>query len=195
MPLAHLLASYPLSITSLTSHKWIVPLQVLIPRWVGFCMFQGPVGLSSELSRETGSFCHCCNSHRFLHSEVLRPQFSVLKPCVVCHAPQVLLLAYPHRSVGNPVHQAPPHPPGPPPCHTSSLPQFTVSTPPPSLDEYFFFNSLAVRLPCSLIFWHFWLFLIYYLFNCLLSFFWLCEQAQCVYLCLHLGWKSPKLLI
>ena len=28
--------------------------------------------------------------------------------------------------------------------------------------------------------------------NLLLSFFWLCEEAQCVYLCLHLGQKSEK---
>ena len=30
----------------------------------------------------------------------------------------------------------------------------------------------------------------YFLFwNLLLSFFWLCEEATCIYLCLHLGWK------
>ena len=28
--------------------------------------------------------------------------------------------------------------------------------------------------------------------NLLLSFFWLCEEAQCVYLCLHLSQKSPQ---
>ena len=27
-------------------------------------------------------------------------------------------------------------------------------------------------------------------FKLLLSFFWLCEEAQCVYLCLHLGQNS-----
>ena len=33
----------------------------------------------------------------------------------------------------------------------------------------------------------------YFLFlNLLLSFFWLCEEAKCIYLCLHLGWKSKK---
>ena len=30
--------------------------------------------------------------------------------------------------------------------------------------------------------------------NLLLSFFWLCEEAQCVYLCLHLGWAKFHLL-
>ena len=29
-------------------------------------------------------------------------------------------------------------------------------------------------------------------FNLLLSFFWLCEETKCIYLCLHLGWKSKK---
>ena len=31
--------------------------------------------------------------------------------------------------------------------------------------------------------------------NSLLSFFWLCEEAQCVYLCLHLSRKSRTILI
>ena len=48
----------------------------------------------------------------------------------------------------------------------------------------FFFNSLVVRLPYSSIFCQFWCFLF---LNLLLSFFWLCREAQCIYLCLHLG--------
>ena len=61
-----------------------------------------------------------------------------------------------------------------------------VSTPPTGLDECFFFNSLVVGLPYHLIFCWFWLFFL----NLLLSFFWLCEEAQCVYLRLHLDQKS-----
>ena len=34
-------------------------LLVLIPGWVGLCMFWAPVGLSNELSCEAGSFSHC----------------------------------------------------------------------------------------------------------------------------------------
>ena len=49
----------------------------------------------------------------------------------------------------------------PPPFHESSLPWLPVSAPPTSFNEYFFFNSLVVRLPCSLIFWHFWLFFVF----------------------------------
>ena len=74
-----------------------------------------------------------------------------------------------------------------PPCSESSLPRLPVSIPPSGLDECFFFISLVVGLPYSLIFCQFWLF---FVFKLLLSFFWLCEEAQCVYLCLHLGWKS-----
>ena len=58
-----------------------------------------------------------------------------------------------------------------------------VSTPPTSLDECFFFNSLVVGLPYRSIFWQFWF------LNLLLSFFWLYKEAQCVYLRLHLGRK------
>ncbi|KAF6119896.1 hypothetical protein HJG60_010279 [Phyllostomus discolor] len=36
-----------------------MPFPVLIPRWVGLCMFQDPVALSYELSCETSSFSHC----------------------------------------------------------------------------------------------------------------------------------------
>ena len=74
-----------------------------------------------------------------------------------------------------------------PPCSESSPLQLPGSTPPTSLDEYFFFISLVVGLPCSSVSCQFWLF---FVFKLLLSFFWLCEEAQCVYLYLHLGRKS-----
>ena len=74
----------------------------------------------------------------------------------------------------------------PPPCHESSPPGCPICTPPTGLDECFFFNSLVVGLPYSSIFCQFWLFFVFKL----LSFFWLCEEAQCVYLRLHLGQKS-----
>ena len=65
-------------------------------------------------------------------------------------------------------------------------PWLLVSAPPTGLDEYFFLMSLVVGLPCGSIFCQFWLF---FVFKLLLSFFWLCEEAQCVYLRLHLGQK------
>ena len=75
----------------------------------------------------------------------------------------------------------------PPPCHESFPSRLPVSAPPTSLDECFFFISLVVGLPYSLTFCQFSLFFIFIL---LLSFFWLCEEAQCVYLHLHLGQNS-----
>ena len=108
--------------------------------------------------------------------------------CVFYLISQLFLPVYLHRNVGPPSPQAAISP-GPP---AAALPRvlstrLPVSTPPTSLDECFFFNSLVVGLPyiqfsvCSCCF----LFL-----NLLLSFYWLCKEAQCVYLCLHLGLKS-----
>ena len=56
------------------------------------------------------------------------------------------------------------------------------------LDECFFFISLVVGLPCG---FDFLSVLVVFVLKLLLSFFWLCKEAQCVYLCLHLGRKSP----
>ena len=55
------------------------------------------------------------------------------------------------------------------------------------LDECFFFNSFVVWLPYGLISGSssYSLFL-----NLLVPFCWLCKEAKCIYLCLHLGWKS-----
>ena len=64
--------------------------------------------------------------------------------------------------------------------------QLPISAPPTSLEECFFFNSFVVGLHtvplsvssgCCLF------------LNLLLSFFWLCKEAQCVYVRHHLGWK------
>ncbi|KAF6084387.1 hypothetical protein HJG60_008649 [Phyllostomus discolor] len=117
--------------------------------------------------------------------------------CVVCLNPQRFLPVYLWANVGPP---APPVTisPGGQRCLARPSPPATVvlrplssqlpnSAPPTGLDECFFFNSLAVGLPYSLIFCRFWLFFVSKL---LLSFFWLCEEAQCVYLRLHLSWKS-----
>ena len=82
--------------------------------------------------------------------------------CSVCLAPQLFLPVYLHVNVG------PPGLPataclGPqlPPFLESSLPQVSVFAPPTSLHECFFFNSLVVRLPCSLIFCQFWLLFVF----------------------------------
>ena len=62
------------------------------------------------------------------------------------------------------------------PCRKSYPPQLPVSTPLTRPGECFF-NSLVLGLPNSLISWQFWL---VFVFNLLLSFFWLCEEEKCV---------------
>ena len=82
-------------------------------------------------------------------------------------------------------------PPATTPLQVLSAP-LPISAPPTGLDECFFFISLVVGLPCSSIFCQFWLF---FVFKLLLSFFWLCEEAQCVYLRLRLDRKPHFFLI
>ena len=129
--------------------------------------------------------------------EALFPRAGALG-CKVCFAPLLFLPVYLCMNVGPqgmlavalpaPFHNPPPHwVHQQPPCLQSSPPLLPVTAPPTGLDECFFFISLVVRLPCSSIFCQFWLF---FVLKLLLFFFWLCEEAQCVYLCLHLGWKS-----
>ena len=142
---------------------------------------------------------------------VFNQRFEALFPCAgtlgcaVCFTPLPFLLVYLCVNVGPqglpattlwgllaaawpaPFHNLPPRwVCQPPPCRASSPPWLPVSAPPTGLDECFFFISLVVRLPYSLIFCQFWL---VFVFKLLLSFFWLCEEAQCVYLCLLLGRK------
>ena len=100
--------------------------------------------------------------------------------CAACLVPQLFLLVYPHTNVG------PPSPPATALLRVLST-QLPFSTPPTSLDECFFFNSLVVGLPYSSIFCEFWLFCV---FKFVVVLLWLCKEAQCVYLCLHLGGKS-----
>ena len=102
-------------------------------------------------------------------------------PCGACQ----LQPGLPHSTIPPPcwVRQ-------PPPCRESSPPRLPISAPSTGLDECFFFISLVVGLPYSSIFCQFWLF---FVFKLLLSFFWLCEEAQCVYLRLHLGRNSEDI--
>ena len=74
--------------------------------------------------------------------------------CVVCPAPQLFLPVYLYWNVELPCPQA------------AALPRvlytrLPVSAPPMGLDECFFFNSLVVGLPYSLILCQFWLFFVF----------------------------------
>ena len=120
---------------------------------------------------------------------VFNQRFEALFPCAgslgceVCFASLPFLPVYLHANVGLP---SPP---------AATLPQvlstwLPISTPPTGLDECFFFNSLVVVVLYTLIFCQFWLF---FVFKLVLSFFWWCEEVQCVYLRLHLGQKPRKI--
>ena len=150
------------------------------------------MGLSKELSCEAGSFSHC----RLNPTGVFYQWFEALFPhagtlgCKVCHLVRQLLPRPPAAVLPTPLHNLPPRwVRQPPPSRESSPPWLPVSAPPTGLDECFFFISLVVGLPYSLIFCQFWWF---FVFKLLFS-FWLCEEAQCVYLRLHLGQKSQNL--
>ena len=130
-------------------------LLVLIPSW-GACIrsrtlwvspTNSPVRLGISLAAAptpTGVF-----SQRF---EALFSRAGALG-CVVCLAPQlfsrfICARMWDPRSASC--------------CLTgSSPPQLPVSTPPTSLGEWFFFNSLVVGLPYRSVFWLFWLFFVF----------------------------------
>ena len=139
------------------------------------------LGVSPAASTPTGVF-----NQRF---EALFPRAGTLG-CVVCHLVHQLLPRRPAAALPTLLHNPPPcWVRQLLPCHKSSPPQLPISTPPTGLDECFFFISLVVRLPYSSIFCQFCLI---FVFKLLLSFFSLCEEAQCVYLRLHFGWKFPR---
>ena len=133
------------------------------------------MGLSNILSSEAGSFTCCCNTHRFFQSQVLRLYFPTLEPWVTqsvslpsCSSQFILMQIWDYL-----LHQPPPgrvHQPLP--CSDSTAPWLPVSAPPTGLDKCFFFNSLVVRLPYSVIFWQFWLFFVFKFVVALLLVMW-----------------------
>ena len=152
------------------------------PLWVSSRNSPVRLGVSpAAASTPTGVF-----NQRF---EALCPCTGTLG-CVVCHLVHQLLPRRPAAALPTPLHNPPPRWIRQPlPCCKSSLPQLPVSVPPTGLGECFFFISLVVGLPYTSIFCQFWLF---FVFKLLLSFFWLCKEAQCVYLCLHLSFTFLK---
>ena len=145
--------------------NWALP--VLIPGWLGSVYILGPVGVSKELSYETGSFSHHHNPHNCIQSEVLRLYFPTLE--LWLHSLSHLQL---FTNVGSPALPAAtiPSPPATVlptpvlqlwPCCESSPLWLPVSAPPTCLDKCFFFNYLVVGLPYSSIFWQFWLYFVF----------------------------------
>ena len=103
--------------------------------------------------------------------------------CMVCLAPHLFLLVYPHAKVG----------PRSTSLHLAARPLHPGFPSPPLLPVWMYVSSLTPWLLDFYRVWFFWLFpgsSGYFLhLNLLLSFFWLCDEAKCIYLCLHLGQK------
>ena len=136
------------------------------------------------------------------HSQRLSLKLPMLKPWVL---PSVL---YPvcssqliHAQMWDgPVSQPLLHPHSLPSCQAPSLPccpsppllpvWMNVSSLSPWLSD---FHTSSITRNTSSISCQFWLGFFCLFLNYLLSSFWLCEEAQCVYLCLHLGQKLTSL--
>ena len=108
-----------LSVTSLSSCKWIVPFQLLISGLVGLCMFQDPISPSNRLSCEIW-FLMLPHSPLF-YSQRFWGLFPALEPWVAWSVslPSCSSLLVCTRMWDIPVHQ-------PPPCALSSLPLLPV---------------------------------------------------------------------
>ena len=106
----------------------------------------------------------------------------------VCLAPHFFLPIYPNANVG---------PPAPPAATSLSPPAATLlqvlSAGCPTLSLIPVWMNVSSLSPW-LLYFHTVRFSVcsgcLLFFNLLLSFFWLCEEAQCIYLCLHLDRKS-----
>ena len=172
-----------LLVTSPATHKQIGPFWCWFPgEWV--CVHSRTPCVSPTNSPvRLGVSPATATPKDFLQPEVLRLYFPMLESWVAQYVSLPSCSSrFIHTQMWNClVHQLLPW------CLVSSLLWLPVSIPPTNLNEYFFFNSLVVRLPYSLIFLAV---LVVFLFLNLLFFFWLWEEAKCIYLRLHLGRKS-----
>ena len=142
------------------------------------------MGLSNELSFEAGGLSHCHSPHKFFQSEVLRRYFPVLEPWVAqcvslpsCSSWFILMQMWDRR-----LYQLPPSSS----CCLARSPLHPGCLSPPLLLLWMNVSSLT---PWLLDFHTVQFFgsSDCFLFLNLLSFFWLCEEAKFIYLCLHLG--------
>ena len=154
---------------------WVSPMNSPVRLGVSPAAASAPTGVFSQrfeaLFPRTGALgcVVCCPVHQLLPHQ---PAAASPASCsLACPAPQLATSLGPPAAALQQVLSA----------------WMPISAPPTGLGECFFFISLVVGLPYSSIFCQFWLF---FVFKLLLSFFWLCEEAQCVYLRLHLGRKS-----
>ena len=150
------------------------------------------MGLSNKLTCEVESFSYLLSPHRFFQSEALRLYFPALEPWVVqsvslpscssrficmqiwdrllCQPPPHLPQSSSYHLAVSPLHPGCPSPP--------FLPvRMNVSSLTPWLSD---FHTIQFSGSSGC-----------FLFLNLSSFFWLCKEAQCMHLRLHLGWQSP----
>ena len=149
------------------------------------------MGLSHKLFCEAGSFSHCRNTHRFFQSEVSRLYFPALEPWV---AQSVLLPSCSSQFIctqmwDRPLHEPPLHPPQSSSCCLAASPLHPGCPSLPHLPVWMNVSSLTPWLSDFHTVW-FSGSSGCFLFLNLLSSFWLCEEARCIYLWLHLGQKS-----
>ena len=141
------------------------------------------MGLSNKLSCEAGSFSRCSNLHRFFSARGFEALFNCAGTlgCMVCLAPQLFLLVYLHNCgiARSTLGFLAVHPVCP---SCLSLPLLPVLVNVSTLTHWLSdFHTVQFSGSSG-----------YFLFlDLLLSFFWLYKEAKCIYLCLHLGWKSP----
>ena len=158
--------------------------------WVGgFVYILGPYGSLQWTLLWGWKFLPPPQSHRFFQSEVLRLYFPTLEPWVtVCLAPQVFLPVYPHTSMGLPTPPATTSLTWSSSCCLAECPLHPHCPSPPLLPIWMDVSSLTPWLSDLHTVW-FSGSSGYFLFLNLLSFFRLREEATCICLCLHLGWK------
>ena len=147
---------------------------VLTPGCVGLYTFLAPMGLSNNLSCEAGSFSHCHLNPTDVFSQrfwgFISPHFNPGLHAL-SHSP-VVPPSLSERECGTAQSTSCPSP--------SRLPVWmNVSSLSPLLSD-FHIVRFSGSSGCVL------------LLNLLLSFFWLCEETQCVYQCLHLGQKFTQ---
>ena len=175
-----------LSVTSSATHKQIGPFWCWSPGgWV--CVHSRTLWVSLMNSPMRLGVSPAAQPTQIFWSEVLRLYFLMLEPQVAC---SVWLLSCSFSFIHTQMWDCPVLKPQPclvlwlPPCLESSPPLLPVSVPPTSLDEV---SSSTLWLSDFHTVWFFG--------SSGYFLFWLCEEAKCIYLCLHLGWKSSKIFL
>ena len=183
----------PLSVTSPSSHKWKVPSQALPWRcfsggwaWVHS---RTPWAPQTDTPERTAVSSAAASPTHFYSQRFWDFIYLVLEPWVeVCPglglvSPQLFPLVFICSECGTAQSAS---------CCIATWALCPCCPWAPllltSLDECFFFNSLVVGLPCSSIFWHFWLFFVFRLVVIVL----LVVQGGEAYLLKPLSWLEAR---